>query len=533
MNETNLPNEGKNKKTIIIIITIVLLIIISLCIYLFIIRDDEEPKKENQDTEVYQASSEYQMSGNSLENFDLAFLQLENTNVNKIYSPLSIKYALQMLSTGASNNTKSQIDSIIGSYETKKYTNSANMSFANAIFIKDSYKSNIKTDYINTLTNTYNADVIYDSFESPNKLNTWVSDKTFNLINNLVSDIQNLDYVLVNALAIDMEWVNKIQQEHIFYDVDYKHEDYFLAVPSLDASNYSSLDFNSTYQAKAAEIAASVNKYDIVDTIGEENIRQTVGEAYSKWLAEDPCYSANEALSVDTYLDKYITEIDSNYQHISSSTDFYFYDDASTKAFAKDLKQYNGTTLQYVSIMPKNESLSDYLKDVDNTKINNIINNLKDISLDNFEEGYITKITGFIPMFEFDYELDLTKDLKTLGITDVFDPKKANLNNLTSDDNAFIDYAIHKANISFSNDGIKAAAATLVGGYGDISCEFRYDYEVPIKEIDLTFDNPYLFLIRDKESGEVWFIGTVYEPIDYNTYMEEYEDFEKDAYSNY
>ena len=63
------------------------------------------------------------------------------------------------------------------------------------------------------------------------------------------------------------------------------------------------------------------------------------------------------------------------------------------------------------------------------------------------------------------------------------------------------------------NEGIKAAAATGFGGAGAAGCWFTYDYEVPVKEINLTFDKPFLFLIRDKNSGEVWFAGTVYEPI--------------------
>ena len=37
-------------------------------------------------------------------------------------------------------------------------------------------------------------------------------------------------------------------------------------------------------------------------------------------------------------------------------------------------------------------------------------------------------------------------------------------------------------------------------------------YDVPVETIDMTFDKPYFFLIRDKVSGEVWFMGTVYEP---------------------
>ena len=45
---------------------------------------------------------------------------------------------------------------------------------------------------------------------------------------------------------------------------------------------------------------------------------------------------------------------------------------------------------------------------------------------------------------------------------------------------------------------------------------FEHKFEVSIEVIDITFDKPYMFLIRDKSTGEVCFIGTVYEPIFYN-----------------
>ena len=74
--------------------------------------------------------------------------------------------------------------------------------------------------------------------------------------------------------------------------------------------------------------------------------------------------------------------------------------------------------------------------------------------------------------------------------------------------------AKHKANIEFSNDGIKAAAATAMGGAGATSGPyFEHLFKVPVKEIDVTFDKPYMYIIRDKSTGEVWFTGTVYEPI--------------------
>ena len=94
--------------------------------------------------------SRYYLSGNSLENFDIAFLNLENNEKNMLYSPLSIKYALEMLSEGSAGESKTEIDSILGKYTSKKYTNSSNMSLANALFVQENYKKNIKESYVNT-----------------------------------------------------------------------------------------------------------------------------------------------------------------------------------------------------------------------------------------------------------------------------------------------------------------------------------------------------------------------------------------------
>ena len=38
---------------------------------------------------------------------------------------------------------KTQIEDIIGDYKPKKYTNTNNVSFANGLFIKDTYKKNM------------------------------------------------------------------------------------------------------------------------------------------------------------------------------------------------------------------------------------------------------------------------------------------------------------------------------------------------------------------------------------------------------
>ena len=522
-NEVKIENKKtkkNNKKTKIIVASLIILIICLVVAILFVLfnnNDKNKTTKTEVTTEVKESA--YRISGNSLGDFDLHFLQLENEKVNKIYSPLSIKYALKMLGEGSKGNSKAQIDSVIGDYKAKKYTNSQNMSFANAMFIKNSYKDAVKLSYTDKLLNKYNAEIVYDSFENANNLNSWVSNKTFNLINNLFDDesVKSQDFALVNALAIDMEWNKKIQATWAnykdMYSVSYEHENFSSFVPIIEGDDsYSSVKFdNNTQNVQAVEIGAAINNYDIVKELGEENIRKTVGDAYKKWLNEpDTCN--NDALDVNAYLDTYIKEINSNYKRVDTSTDFSLYVDENVKVFAKDLKEYDGTTLQYIGIMPKNVSLDSYIKELDSKKVNTIISSLKEIKAENFKSGVVTKITGYIPLFKFDYELKLIEDLKQLGIKDVFDSKKADLSGMISGKGS-IDSASHKANIEFSNEGIKAAAATQMGGLGAASCGFEYNYDVPVETIDLTFNNPYLFLIRDKNSGEVWFTGTVYNPV--------------------
>lgn len=515
--------ENKNgKKTAVIISLVLVFAVVLVCAFLALNKNrpgdgDGYPAANGGDKEN---ESEYMISDHSLDDFDLCFLKLENKPVNKIYSPLSIKYALKMLEEAADGESKSQIQSIVGGYNPKTYPNSDNMSFANGFFIRDSYKNSIKDDYINTLKNKFAAEVFCDSFQSPDNINSWVSEKTLHLIENLFDEAPDDDFYLINALAIDMEWVKEIQIKFGDYGIEYSHEDFYTWTTQYGYRNSDSSFFfaGSSQETNYADLRAAVNKYDIVNDLGEDKIREIVGAEYKKWLEEaynwklEYGYSTYDEAEkdVDKYLDTYIEEIKSNYNRVDSYTDFYFYDDENVKVFAKDLKEYNGVTLQYVGIMPKSGDLQNYIDATNAKELGDVIANLKSLELENFKDGVITVIKGYIPTFQFDYELDLIEDLKSLGIADIFDGEKANLSNLTSAE-AVISKVAHKANIEFSNEGIKAAAVTFAGGKGGPGF-FDYLFDVPVEEIDLTFDNPYLFLIRDKDSGEVWFAGTVYEP---------------------
>lgn len=506
------------KKRIIIITGLVVIILLTVIAYVLLILKYNNKNNKEKTINSTVKKSKYTLTGNSLEDFDLYFMQLENEKINKIYSPLSIKYALAMLSVGAKGETRKQIESVIGDYEAKQYTNSSNLSLANAMFIKNDFKDSVKSDYIDTLKKNYNAEVVYDDFTTPDKVNTWVSEKTLKLINNLVSDISEYKLILINALAIDMDWNEKFLENKGMH-VRYEHENFGWGGPESVLGN----KFNNKDISAGMEIDASLNNYDIVTKLGENSIRNTVGKAYREYINNPENAAEVEELLgsdrsdehinqvINDYLEKYISEINSNYKKVDVNTEFMLYVDDNVKAFAKDLKEYDGTTLQYIGIMPISEDLDSYIKNIDAKRINKIIGSLKELKLENFKDGVVTKIKGFIPKFKFEYNLDLLSDLKKLGINDVFDSEKSDLTHISDSKGLYIDAAIHKANIEFTQDGIKASAATFVGGRG-AGGGFDYKYDVPIEKIDLTFDRPYMFVIRDKQSGEVWFAGTVYEP---------------------
>ena len=456
----------------------------------------------------------------------------ENNGKNKVYSPISIKYALAMLSEGSAENSKTQINSLIGDYKSNKYINNDHMSFANAIFVRNTFKDQIKEEYTNNLKSKYTAEVIYDDFSGPANMNKWVSDKTFGLINDLFgNEVTGEDFELTNALAIDMKWNNQIQCASgsdvpcLRYSVWYRHEkikgqdyQYNDSVVMMTSENdYHSLTFNEKDNIKSVEVKAAFNNYDAVKEIGEEKIIEEVGKAYKEWLDTEEGKREVEGgwaePDVNKYVKKYIDELNENYGKENYSTDFALYDDENIKAFSKDLQTYEGTTLQYIGIMPKNEDLKDYIDKLEVSDIGKVISGLKSMKKENFKDGVLTLVKGYIPVFDYEYTLDLMKDLKTMGITDVFDKDKANLSGmLNKTKGEYISTANHKAKIEFSNDGIKAAAATKMGGMGSTSGGFNYLYEVPVEEIDITFDKPFIYLIRDKNTGEVWFVGSVYEP---------------------
>ena len=413
-------------KTAVILIVILLIVVIAI----FAIIINREGFKGTSSSGLIESKS-----GNHVvdTDFSMKFLKLENNKQNMIYSPLSIKYALGMLNEGANGNTKTQIENVIGDLNLTKYNNIDKvLSLANAVYIRDTYSKYVKEDYTKILAEKYNAEINYDSFSNANNINNWIENKTLGIIKNMLQDgmVQNPDtkMLLINALAIDMEWKNPFKSDST------GGEDFYL----------------------------------------EDGSNMTATTMHMKTTSD----------SVSYYKNKDIT------------------------ALTMDLEQYDDIQLEFVAIMPE-ENLSDYIETFTIEDFDNIIE--KSTLASKTKNG----VRISIPKFSFDYDLKLKNDLIELGITDAFDENLANFSNM-ADTELYVSDVLHKANIDFTERGIKAAAVTVA------KIEVTSMLAEEDKPIEIKIDKPFLYVIRDKNTGEIWFVGTVYEP---NSWEEDKADY--------
>ncbi|XP_055465767.1 serpin E3 [Psammomys obesus] len=108
----------------------------------------------------------------------------------------------------------------------------------------------------------------------------------------------------------------------------------------------------------------------------------------------------------------------------------------------------------------------------------------------------------FLPRFRIENQFDLKSILRSWGITDLFDPLKANLKGISGQDGFYVSEAAHKAKMELSEDGIRTSAATAV-------LLLRRSRTPAFKA-----DRPFIFLLREHSTGFVFSIGRVSNPLD-------------------
>ncbi len=354
---------------------------------------------------------------------------------NYLISPYSIEIALNMLKDGANNNTKKEIEDLVGTRRIQDVSIKDRISIANAAFIKNDYKKYVLDDYYNNLKDKYNSEILYDDFNTPKVINDWVNNKTNGMIDKILDEIDK-DFVLglANALAIDVEWKSLFECE------------------MTDSKKFTKID-NSKIEVEMMNQIFETKEY--------------------KYLEND------NAKGIIIPYDKYDEE--------------------------GEREPINGNNLEFIGILP-NKDVDNYIDNLTNKEIDNLLSKEKKAS-DKLH------INLSLPRFRYDYELDNFKEvLKNLGIKDAFDENKADFTNIMERNeeirNLYVGTAIHKTHIDLNEKGTKAAAVTF---FGLMKATSAYVPEEP-EIINIEFNKPFIYIIRDARTKEMLFFGVVYEP---------------------
>jgi serpin B len=156
---------------------------------------------------------------------------------------------------------------------------------------------------------------------------------------------------------------------------------------------------------------------------------------------------------------------------------------------------YLGFDLSMLILLPKDVLLADLEASLSTENL--------DAWKDSMERKEV--IVSF-PKFKFETKYILAEDLKAMGMPTAFKYPDADFTGMSPTDELYIDEVIHQTFIEVTESGTEAAAATAVvmgatGAPGD-----------PPPPKVFTADHPFIFIIQQKDTGNILFMGRVMDP---------------------
>jgi len=152
---------------------------------------------------------------------------------------------------------------------------------------------------------------------------------------------------------------------------------------------------------------------------------------------------------------------------------------------------YDGRELSMLVLLPQTDQFELFEESLNAQRVDDIVKNL------NTREVVLT-----MPKFEFESSFSLKKTLTAMGMPVAFSAS-ADFSGMTGNPDLSIGEVLHKAFVSVDEAGTEAAAATAV---------IMELTAMPGEPVEVTIDRPFIFLIRDIESGTILFVGRVVNP---------------------
>jgi len=150
---------------------------------------------------------------------------------------------------------------------------------------------------------------------------------------------------------------------------------------------------------------------------------------------------------------------------------------------------YEGEDLSMLIILPKENDLKSLEDSFSLKKISELRNSLHE-----------QQVNVYIPKFKFETKYFMVKTLKEMGMPTAFS-MDADFSGMDGTKDLFIANVIHQAFIDVNEEGTEAAAAT------GVVMELKAAMPTVFRA-----DHPFLFMIQERESGNILFLGRVIDP---------------------
>lgn len=112
--------------------------------------------------------------------------------------------------------------------------------------------------------------------------------------------------------------------------------------------------------------------------------------------------------------------------------------------------------------------------------------------------------TVVFPKFKLNSKLLLTKPLQALGMQEAFVPGTANFSGMSGDP-LYVSEILQKSFVDVNEQGTEAAAVTIVTIRASVMMK-------PVPPFEMIVDRPFFFVISDRRTGAILFMGIVNDP---------------------
>lgn len=231
------------------------------------------------------------ISLNKNNKFDYKFIKQIEGNDNTLVSPLSMAYLLSMIQSGAKGSTLNELNIALDNYDLQPMENiDSKISMANSMWINNRYKNDINNTFATALKINYHSEVLYDEFINADNINKWVSEKTYNMINELFpsDSVNSVDTImaLVNAIGINFKWdeefdcnktlMGNFLDKNVYMmnsNEKYLESDYYTGF----IKDYEKLSDNSQYEFIG--LLPKKDIQDVINNISNDVIKNSITES--------------------------------------------------------------------------------------------------------------------------------------------------------------------------------------------------------------------------------------------------------------